>query len=301
MDMAARAYKANRKGLALLFAENSLALNRVSGGSRDERTDRADRIRNLTRRAGDSLTQTKRECLLCEGSGKRELARKGLRREGKKEEVRLVKSNLDCKSCSGRGYVWGKSSMADKVEAQGRAKARYIEIQNSRGFMPVGLVWIPEGWEDQLSLRETVALKRAISSPCKTCSGVGRDDCRKCDSAGYVKCDAKNCENGMVVVPRSSNFEDGLKGTSLSHRKECKICRGSARRDCKECRAKGSLLCKKCNGSGLPERCDKCQTSGLVECSRCDGSGVYKDEDCQTCEAGGKTMCSTYKGSGRRD
>ncbi len=286
MERAVTSFKAGDGGLTLLFCRNALALNLLTEVGREKRSKM---IQNLYGRSGDVMSRSKHDCLTCDGGGKRILRREGL--DG--ETIKLT-SNLKCKVCFGKGFSWGKASMADRAFAQGAALKRYNQLQNARRYVPVGLARIPSEWDGTLDTREVVLLKRAIVRPCDGCHGFGRIACKECKNSGYVRCDAEGCEGGIVEIERSK----GLGGSDRTSRVECKVCKGSARMHCEECRGQGSGVCDECDGSGEPSLCKTCNGQGMSDCKYCRGTGVYKGDLCERCQGKRRSLCSKCDGSG---
>lgn len=292
----AREYsRQGRIELAELFARNALALNLLTGEDSGERNDA---IMKFLRLCSASAGQARRRCPSCKGSGNAVMSARRL----ESSRVNFNTSGMRCKVCNGSGYVCGGMTIDERKYRIGVAIEEYRTLQQSRGMITEGLVWIPAARTSDLDFRSLIILKRAVPPLCSKCMGLGRTDCTSCKGHGVVECRAKGCVNGFV---ESESRISRIGGSNIEEDKnrrkqKCSVCDGTGLQTCKKCSGRGSFICKQCNGSGHAELCKKCRGKGFILCRRCGGSGVYHDKACSYCQEAGSIECSSCGGTGRR-
>jgi hypothetical protein len=273
-----------------LLLRNAAALDLLTDPH--EPSKRSEEILKLLSRCDSLGASVKRRCPACAGTGKGQARLTGL--DGR-VDFRDVPGKA-CGQCKGTGSVRGTGTVSDRKFNIGRAMNRYGTIQQGKKFVPIGGTWVPGDVEEDLTIRQTVQLKRACPAPCEECLGVGRSDCEECKALARVKCGRDGCENGMVRVVN----EGTLVKARVSRTEKCRECRGRAFVACGECVGRGSVLCEECGGTGERKLCPKCGGQGLASCRRCNGSGKYRDEACSTCGEQGISLCSSCSGDGRK-
>ncbi len=279
-----------------LFARNAFALNMLAGTDHGKRRSKA--MIKFFKLCEVKAKSGRRDCPECRGSGKAVMSAHTLG----DRTIKFEAAGMRCKRCGGSGKISGKLTMDERKYRIGTAIEEYRTLQNSRGMVPEGLVWLPAESADGLDVRQRVVLKRALPPVCSHCMGLGRIDCSTCKGDGVVECRAKDCRNGYVESESDVNRLGGssFRSERAGVRAKCAECGGSGVISCKKCSGVGSFLCKYCNGSGRAEICEKCRGKGLVLCRRCGGSGVYRDKACPYCREAGSIECSSCGGTGRR-
>ncbi len=289
MQMGREQLRQGNVEIGRLFLRNAAALDLLTDPH--DPGKRSQEIVKLLEQCDSWGSTVKRDCPSCGGTGRAQMRMLGLDGEVNFRDV----SGKVCWECKGKGFVRRSSTVSDRKFNIGRAMNRYTTIQQGKKFVPIGGTWVPGDIERELSIRQTVQLKRACPSPCERCMGVGREDCDDCKSLGRVKCPYDGCENGMVRVVK----EGSLVKARVTRTEKCKECRGRSFVACEECVGRGSILCTRCSGTGERQICPKCGGQGLTTCRRCNGSGDYRGEPCPTCGAEGASLCSSCSGDGR--
>jgi len=275
---------------ANLFARNAAALEMLSDPA--TKGDRSERIIELRKKSETGGMTIDRKCPGCGGTGKYVMETQAL--DGKTTQIEVA--GKSCKKCEGTGKIMRPSTMDERRFKMGRGMSRYTALQQSRKFVQLGAAWIPANLEGNLSVKQSVLVKKAVASPCPDCMGLGRVDCSKCKGQGEVKCTFQGCVNGKVEIQEEGKL---IKGKTKRNIK-CKNCNGTGFVACMDCRNKGSLVCKKCNGSGERALCLKCGGQGSIVCRRCQGSGMNKEATCTECRGEGVQECSACNGDGRK-
>ena len=286
--------------VAILFAQNALAFNMIL--PKDDNA-RYKAIMNHIRQYKNAASTARNVCPDCNGSG---VAVLNAHTIGSVDSATFgVKTaGMRCKRCGGTGYIRGGLTVDERQHSIGMAFEEYRTIQQSRGMVPVGQVWVPKDVVDKLGVRQRVALKRAVPPVCSRCMGLGRVSCKECHGFGVVRCRAKGCVDGYVEdrdtsTKRSIGSGRVLKSHSVNSHK-CTVCHGTGLVQCEKCMGKGSFVCKHCNGSGCAPLCSKCAGEGIVKCRRCRGTGKYRGKVCPYCHGEGIAECSSCNGTGRR-
>lgn len=289
LQMAVEQFRERNVEMARFLLRNAAALDLLTDPHAPSK--HSQQIVKMLKQCDTWGSSVKRRCGACNGGGQAQARMLGL--DGR-VEYRDV-SGRACGECKGSGFVRAASTVGERKYSIGRAMNRYTTIQQGKKFVPIGGAWVPGDIERELSVRQTVQLKRSCPTPCRQCMGVGREDCDECKARGMVKCTNKECQNGMVRVVK----EGSLVKATVSRTEKCKVCRGRALVGCEECVGKGSILCTKCSGTGERQLCPKCGGQGLAACRRCGGSGNYKGLPCPTCGGQGMSVCSSCSGDGR--
>jgi len=288
--------KQGRVELGELFARNAFALNMLAGDDHDKL--RSKSMIKFLKSCEVKAKNGRRVCPECRGSGKAVMSAHTLG----DRTVKFEAAGMRCKRCGGTGKIRGQLTMDERKYRLGTSMEEYRTLQNSRGMVPEGLVWIPAAIATGLDVRQRVVLKRALPPVCSRCMGLGRIDCSTCKGTGIVECRAKGCRDGYVESESGVTRLGGSSSRSerAGIRAKCKECGGSGVISCKKCSGIGNLLCKSCNGSGRAKICDKCSGKGLNTCRRCGGTGIYRDKACSYCRETGSIECSSCGGTGRR-
>ena len=260
----------------------------ASGRSRPERI-----LAMVARCEAQFAKAVRRTCPACGGSRKGvvELSSLG---DGD-EPLRPAKKRL-CLKCEGRGYVLGRRTIDERTYSLGKARQRYVQIQQGRRYVPIGRAWLPGAAAERLAVRDVALVKRSLPIPCEACAGMGREDCRACRGTGEVPCPNRGCIGGMVEKEAGGR----LTRTGMKQAVKCRICGGTGRVACSDCSGNGSVLCEDCHGTGTGASCRKCGGQGVAACRRCDGSGRRDGLPCASCGGQGAALCASCRGEGRK-
>ncbi len=290
LNLALRYLDAGDFDLANLYAKNASALEILANPAVKE--GRSDKIVEIRRKSETGGMSAGRKCHLCGGTGKFVLETTGLNNKTTKISV----ADKVCQQCNGTGKVLKPTTMDERRFKLGRAKNRFIELQQGRKFVPMGGAWVPAEFEGKFSVKQAVQVKRAVAAPCSECMGLGRMDCTKCKGLGEVKCTYSGCVNGKVEIEDEGKIVKGKDKKIVN----CKMCNGNGFVPCLDCRGQGNLVCKKCSGSGERAVCVRCGGQGTIACRRCQGAGTVKDAPCQECRGDGVVECTACSGDGRK-
>ena len=288
LALASAAFARNDAYLALLIYRNAAALNQLV-----ENGDQAlgNRILSNIKKCRAVEGVGTKKCPVCEGGGDYVMSYNGLSGE---EKTRTVK-NKRCETCFGTGTISMPLTINERKFKIGQATKKFGEEQLAKRWVRIGNAWIPGDMEGILTVKQSVALMKAMADPCKECGGFGKVDCHKCMGFGQVICPGK-CDHGMVRIQEESDMTK----TKLNRTEKCKTCKGKGSVACEECRGQGNVLCGKCGGTGDRPDCNKCGGTGAVMCSKCKGTGEGKDGKCAECRGEGFVLCNSCKGDGKK-
>ena len=171
---------------------------------------------------------------------------------------------VPCPRCRGAKRCLRPLSAAERVSLQRQARNAYEREQRARRRVPVGAGFMDRAAAEALEPVARAALAARYPKPCRTCQGLGIENCRKCKGQGKIE---------KIERVEDEEGETQIKPYTLP---------------CAECGGSGSQPCRRCEGSGLAKIC-----------SRCDGAGVTdvpaaRDRPAYT------TLCRSCKGDGRR-
>lgn len=282
--------KAGDNDAARLCLRNARGLESLTdpaaGGTRHQT------ILALIKECERAAPQVKAKCPVCDGSGKSVMKVVTLKGEVSYVDVPAVV----CPKCSGKGELMRSATVDDLRRRVAQAGKRYQEMQDGRKFADEGGgVWVPAELAQKLSVKQLVAMKKAVCAPCSVCCGTGSTDCSKCNGLGEVKCTNKKCVRGMVEI----SAEKVISPSQVYGTEKCRVCGGSGVVSCMQCSAKGGTVCSKCDGTGTRPDCSSCSGKGMSPCSKCGGAGSIKDIVCATCGGDGFIFCNTCKGDGK--
>ncbi len=287
--------------LARLFFRNALAMEGLTDPvDGRKRSEKLLKLIEESERASRTITKV---CPRCNGGGRASVKLDVLgganrpRAEqsfGRNSSIKTT-SSQKCKKCNGLGTVRASGSLSDLKYQAGKASSIFRGLQQARKYEPIGNAWVPKDVADKLDVRARATLMRAVSSPCPTCSGLGRLDCRTCKGVGSLDCGNRYCVKGRIEADKGDSRIRRLDGVMT---RQCGECRGSGRQECRVCAEEGTILCSKCDGSGESELCDKCSGRGYLECSKCRGRTGH-GAVCKYCAGEKVILCKSCKGAGR--
>jgi hypothetical protein len=230
-------------------------------------------------------------CTECNGSGRRPGRAAGTQESAAVPEI-------PCPVCGGSGRVRaGRGADAARLAIlRGRREAG-LALQ-AAGRVPLGRAWVPAGWPAALNARQTAAVRRSLAGSCEECAGLGLANCRKCAGSGFLPCPDRRCRDGRVEEKSEQSLS---RGTPLSVRVRCPVCKGTTRVPCETCRGQGAVACSACKGTGAAPLCRSCGGEGVIPCRRCAGRTTPPDAPpCQDCRGEGVVLCRACHGDGRR-
>ncbi|MBN1671299.1 MAG: hypothetical protein JXR37_09715 [Kiritimatiellae bacterium] len=303
---ASQYYEKKEYWLAYFFGRNAMALNALVSEAR--RGARYGQLLRLVENCRAKLRHVQRTCPVCGGTGQKTVQMLSL--DGTPSQQKVFGPSCPC--CMGDGYLRAWRSTSKIKLDQAKYLREYVHIQKRRGFEQLSDIWLPPPVKARLTVRSTVAMKKAFGSPCPACAGLGFSACTACGGAGKTKCSNPGCVGGEQVCPvcgGSGKERTTVRNTPLtrvcprctgSGRVVCDTCRGKTWLPCDPCKGTGKQLCTQCDGTGELPMCSRCEGQGLTTCSRCNGTGTDQGAPCPQCHGEGVVMCKSCQGWGRR-
>lgn len=280
--------------VAYAYYYNALAVSRlVEQGGLPEGL--GDQILKGIGEATQQMQQGRVQCRRCDGSGKFKL---DLSKVPGHTGTRLMEG-VACRVCKGSGWLPGLRDVAETRQLFAQGHARFVERQIAAGDVRLGRAMVPAELAEKLNNRQRALVMTGVPTPCRNCQLSGRQACTQCRGIGWVRCTARDCNNGVlretttgtgrVRVARRLNEEEV---------KRCPVCDGGGEVACEICRGERSVTCRICDGSGQAARCNRCAGTGLGTCTKCRGAGEVRGAVCVDCKGEGEALCSACRGEG---
>ncbi|MBO7299145.1 MAG: zinc finger-like domain-containing protein [Kiritimatiellae bacterium] len=215
-------------------------------------------------------------------------------------EVETKENSLVCALCNSRktiSKVYDKASI-NQIITQAKHEA-YKQKEDNEFAKKITNRLIMS----RLSTQQKSAYMKATASPCDSCFGFRKEQCKKCAGLGINKCTNKNCNNGYKKENKANNKgKNNIKRIEqLTMFNTCTDCKGATFVKCENCYATGLTICMKCQGTGKKDICVSCNGVGFSECSKCK-KNINKKNDknraCTDCAGSMLVLCKTCDGAG---